>query len=130
MGRIEVEYVQHMILLDAADIANRKAAQEHGIEKGGFEPDEAKTSFVNGELFRADPVQSRKGGLALSIDPVVFDSYNAKMKSRLREIGKEAIKEALVNNQEQFVGLILGEAREGRNYFDRFVQIDQQIRLF
>lgn len=130
MARIEVEYVQHLILLEAADLANRKAAQEQGIEKSGFEPDETRTQFVNGELFRADPVQSRKGGLALSIDPFVFASFSRPMQARLREIGKESIKEALVNNQEQFVGLILGEAREGRSYFDRFIQPDQQTRLF
>jgi hypothetical protein len=127
---IEVEYVQHIILLDAAAIANRLAAQEEDISQSGFEPTEDRTGFVSGELFRADPIQSRKGGLTLSIDPFIFDLYSAKMKLRLREIGKQAIKEALVNNQEQFVGLILGEAREGRNYFDRFVVENQQTRLF
>ena len=130
MPLIEIEYVQHMILIEAAEVANRKAAQEQDIEKGGFVPTEDRTGFVSGEIFRPDPVQSRKGGLCLSIDPIVFDAYPKTMQARLREIGREAMKEALVNNQEQFVGLILGEARQGRNYFDRFVIENQQIRLF
>jgi hypothetical protein len=48
----------------------------------------------------------------------------------LREIGREAMKEALVKNQFQLVGLMLGEARQGRNYFDRFILENQQTRIF
>jgi UDP-N-acetyl-D-mannosaminuronate dehydrogenase len=126
----QVEEVHHIILIDAAEIANRMAAQEQGIEKAGIVPTEDRMSFVSGEIFRPDPGRSRKGGLCLSIDPFVFDAYPEPMQTRLREIGREAMKEALVKNQFQLVGLMLGEARQGRNYFDRFILENQQTRIF
>lgn len=41
-----------------------------------------------------------------------------KVKYRYRLAAIRAIKNAIMNHQDLFVGLIVGEARAGRNYFD------------
>lgn len=125
----ELEFVQHMILFDAADHANQEISNENFTYKNG------QPAMLMGEIFRADPVQSTKGGMCLSIDEHVTASLSAGAIRRLHEIGVKALHDALVENQDKFVGLILGEAREGRNYFDRFPPNDPpgrpgQGRLF
>lgn len=124
------EYVHLAILKDAARIANEKYAQEFdvnndpGWRKGRFRPD-TRQARVYGDIFRADPVQSRKGGLCLSVDPRTMAMLDPDQQMQLREIGRSAIKQSIVENQRAFVGLILGEARKGDNYFDRYEQPSQ-----
>lgn len=127
------QLVHLAILKDAADIANQRYAEEFdvaniGWRRGRFDP-KMRKALVSGILFRPDEVQSQKGGLCLSIDEGVAQSLDPEERERVREIGKKAIKQALVKNQSAFVGLILGEARQGRNYFDRFDSPDQ-LRMF
>ena len=95
------------ILRDAEIIANRLY-------------EESRSGFGQGQIFRADPIQSTKGGLCLSIDEVVAESLDQDEVVEAHQIGVEAIRQSILKNYESFVGLILGDARNGRNYFDRF----------
>jgi hypothetical protein len=45
-----------------------------------------------------------------------------KVKWRYRVHAQEALKGAIVQQGELFVGMVFGEARAGRNYFDRWQQ--------
>lgn len=108
MPLYEVQEVHHLILFDAADIANAELSALNEIGPSG------------GQIFRADPAVSERGGLSLSIDPVVYAGLPEAVKAQVHDIGRRAIRQALVMNSNQFVGLILGEARQDRNYFDRF----------
>jgi hypothetical protein len=121
---IELEYVQHMLLFDAADIANQQIPHEDLRLRNG------QPARLHGEVFRADPVRSTKGGLCLSVDTVTANSLSKASIKRLHELGVQSMRKALVQNKEQFVGVLVGEARQGRNYFDRFVQAGQQGKLF
>lgn len=117
MARMEREYVQHMILFEAADIANRRFSLEY-------------PSLITGEVFRADPVRSERGGMCLSIDQMLISTMTKDEIAELHHIGTQSVREALVTMQKQFIGLILGEARRGRNYFDDFIKPNEQTRLF
>lgn len=120
-----VEEVQDYILTDAEDFANERLLEESGDTTsplyGIVEP---------GRAYRADPIQSERGGLCLTFDPSFTMSRSPEQIERLHDIGRRAIKQALVKNHDQFVGVILGEARAGRNYFERFESDDHQYRLF
>lgn len=108
-GYDTIESVQEEILWDAANHANYRFNTEF-------------PSFVtSGEIFRAEPHHSSKGGLCLSVDEGVTATMTQQEIVYLHKIGLEAIRRALVDKKEIFVGLILSEARQGRNYFDRFV---------
>lgn len=54
---------------------------------------------------------------------IVFDqnmmSAGEEVVAAMQEIGNRAMHEALVEHGDLLVGAILGEARKGRNYFDR-----------
>jgi hypothetical protein len=123
----KVELVHRAILEEAAAIANRRAATE-GIEPpqrrmaagARFKAGRKRSGFVSGEVFRADPGRSRKGGLALSIEPALITGADQARISHLQQIARDAIKEALGRKGGLLVGLIIGERRAGRDYFERF----------
>lgn len=77
-------------------------------------------------IFKEASNQSSNGGLCLEIDPVVYGLIPAAslegFQEKIHEVGRDAVKKALVENGDVFVGLILGVARrEGLDtYFDRF----------
>lgn len=131
------DLVHLAILKDAAEIANQQFALEYGSDadparwkRGRFEkPPHERETIVYGDLFRPDPIQSEKGGLCLSIDPRIAQGMPPEQRKRVHEIGRNAIKQSLVKNRQVFIGLIIGEARAGRNYFDNFDQQDQ-LRFF
>lgn len=134
-----VELVHLAILKDAATIANRTVMQlgvigpQRPLAAGErFNPEARKkrSRFVAGEVYRADPIRSRKGGLCLSVDPSVVEGMTDAEVAHLHEIGVEAVKQAIAKNKHLFVGLILGDARKGNNYFDRFLAPGEQKRLF
>ena len=137
MPLYEVNEVHHHILFTAADIANRRFKELDFISPSSnqtnlfetIDKELAKRGTMLTDIYRADPIQSEKGGLCLSIDPKVYETIPTELRDDVHRIGREAIKQALIENQKQFVGLILGEARQGRNYFDRFDPPDQG-RLF
>jgi hypothetical protein len=77
-----------------------------------------------GSPFREAEVKSTKGGLCLDYDEGLLILSPEEERERVQEvmtrIGTDAILQALSEKKDLFVGLILGEARKGRNYFDRF----------
>jgi hypothetical protein len=103
---ISVEYAHHVIIGDAEDIAN------HEIQALGWN--------VSGKLFRFDPAQSERAGLTMSMDKVIAETLTEDQIKQARAIGLKAIRQSLIKNKEGFVGLIVGDARQGRNYFDRY----------
>lgn len=117
---MEVQEIHHIILGEAADIANREISIEPGFE------------LYQGEIFRPDPVtrDDGLGGLALVLDDSVTKTLNPGQIRRLHEIGRDSVRQALLQNREGFVGLIVGHARKGENYFDRFIRPNQQTSLF
>jgi hypothetical protein len=130
-----VEFVHLAILKDAAKIANEEyfaefdPARPTSYRPGRFRaPPGERQGLVFGDIYRPDPVQSDKGGLALSIDPHVFSALDQEQQLRARTIARAALKRAIVENKTAFIGLILGEARQGRNYFERY-GLEDQLRL-
>lgn len=57
----------------------------------------------------------REGGLA-NFSP----EERRQITETMERIANEAVRQSLIDNQDLFVGVILGEARQGRNYFDSF----------
>jgi hypothetical protein len=85
--------------------------------------------MVSGQVFRPDRGRSEKSGLCLSLDESIVQGRTEEEIIELHEIGKAAIMEAITRwHPDLFAGLIVGEARQGRNYFDR--KKFQQQRLF
>jgi hypothetical protein len=137
-----VEQVHLAILQDAADEANRRWSQMFDVDvaptyipAGQRFNAEARArrgkSWASGEVFRADPIQSTKGGLCLTVNEAVTMTMTVDDIQLLHRVGRESMHWSLIKNQEKFVGLILGEARHGRDYFARYPNnITGQFRLF
>lgn len=100
----------HEIICDAAvGIANDLVAQNPRIARKW-----------KGPVFRnSSPYND--GRLVLEITEE-YRSAPDKVKRIYRVEGARAVRMALVRNQNLFVGMIFGEARAGRNYFDRWAQ--------
>ena len=114
------ELVHLAILKDAADIGNMRVA-----DRASEFP-----QLVAGGAFVPAPLKSRRGGLALGLRSGLEHLPPDQIK-KLHQIGVQAVRESLMKNQREFVGLILGEARRGRNYFQRFAyQVGDQMELF
>lgn len=60
------------------------------------------------------------GGLSISYDEALMHGRDDEWKAEMAAIGRRAIRQALAQNANVLVGLILGEARHGRNYFHGF----------
>lgn len=121
-----VELVHSAILRDAADLANAEVANRFVLPNPRrapgttrFDPRNRQPRF-SGMVFRPDPVRSRKGGLSLSIEEAVMINMTDQEKAELKSIGRDAIHKAIKRNKRAFIGLILGKARKGENYFDRY----------
>lgn len=52
------------------------------------------------------------------------ESERQEITARMERIAQQAVQQSLQDNADLFVGVILGEARKGRNYFDHFVKED------
>lgn len=79
----------------------------------------------SGHIFREANNQSEKGGLCLEIEASVIAYINTLPEKNeyttiLHEIARNAIMEAIASNKEAFAGLIIADARNGKNYFERF----------
>jgi hypothetical protein len=132
-----VDLVHLAILKDAADIANRKIAEAGVVgtraqPRAGqrFDAEARKKRRPQGQVFRPDPIQSHRGGLCLSLDPMITEKLDYVSLLQLHEIGRNAIREAIMLNRNAFAGLIVGETRAGRNYFDRFHATGDQMTIF
>lgn len=111
---MEVLDLHMQISTRAAEIANNELSKRGIIES----------------VFRADPRRSQRGGLTLSVDEMKWDSLSKRKQKEYRGIGKRAMHEAIVEFKDEFVGLIIGDAREGKNYFERFIAPEEQVKLF
>lgn len=132
-----VDQVHDTILETAARIANRMYVELQDVGYINYAPGErfnverraARGGMVSGQVFRPDRGRSEKSGLCLSLDESIVQGRTEEEIIELHEIGKAAIIEAITRwHPDLFAGLIVGEARQGRNYFDR--KKFQQQRLF
>lgn len=113
------ELVHLAILKDAAEIANVMAVEDDRLPE-----------IVAGGPFNPAPLRSRRGGLALALTPGTERMAPEKL-AVLREVGVAAVHRSLMKNQREFVGLVLGHAKHGVNYFDRFrYAVGEQTELF
>lgn len=119
-----VELVHSAILRDAVDIANAEVASRFVVppthQAAGTRFSARNRRRFGGMVFRPDPIRSRRGGLALTIEQSVMVGLSDEEKAELRAIGRRAIHKAIKRNKRAFVGLIIGKARKGENYFDRY----------
>lgn len=137
-----IEQVHLAILQDAAAEANRRWEEAFGanevpatnIGPGQRFNAEARRrrgkTWARGEVFRADPIQSTKGGLCLSVNEAVTMNMAPEDILVLHQVGRDAVHWSLVKNKDKFMGLIVGEAKQGRDYFARFPNPTGQFRLF
>jgi hypothetical protein len=119
-GYDSIEFVHEQILHDAANIANQRLETEEDFER------------YYGEVFRPDAAERDDGlgGLALVLDESITRTLPAEKILRLHQIGTAAIRQAILRNHQGFAGAIVGLARKGENYFDRFVRPGEQRSLF
>lgn len=117
---LTVDDVHATILADAEFLANQRAFLELDLSGAG------------GQIFRADPVQTQRGGLTLSVDELTERTLgeDETKLNYIYEIGAWALEEAIFRNQEIWAAAIFSEAHQGRNYFDRFLLPGEQTRLF
>lgn len=66
------------------------------------------------------------GRLSLAISDE-YRSAPEKVKNLYRLHANTALRQSIMTNQELFVGMIFGEARAGRNYFERWKQAPSQL---
>lgn len=102
------------ILKDAADIANHRAIEVMVQELPNVSSDT--------RVFEEANNRSGPSRLTLVMNETLIASLSIDLQQRLRSIASQALREAIGKNKELFVGLILGQARQGRNYFDQFSQ--------
>lgn len=107
----DVEHLQRRLLQKAAQIANTAADR----------PPEALDA---GEVFRETNNRSGDGYLTLSFVAGVLhgveEPRRTELVSTLREIGVRSVRQAIAESPEIVGALILGSAKQGANYFDRF----------
>lgn len=104
-----VEEVHEILCDSAVRIANDLATNDMRIPKRYRGP-----VFRNGSPYN-------QGRLVLEITEEYYTA-SARTKKIYRALAQQAIRAAIFKNKELFAGLILGEARAGRNYFDRWDQ--------
>lgn len=109
-----VAEIHYLISEDAAWIANQLIYEDRYIPKKwkGY-------VFMNASPYSQD-------GLTIEVAGG-YQGAPARVKSRYQKHGKLAIQQAIVKNKNEFVGLILGEAKAGRNYFMRWDQAPTQL---
>jgi hypothetical protein len=109
-----VEEIHERICEDASWLANELIAEDKRIPRKW-----------QGYVIRNDSPYNH-GRLSLAISDEYRDA-DPKIKKLYREHATEGLRKAIVKNQELFVGMIFGEAREGRNYFKRWQQAPTQL---
>lgn len=103
-----VAEVHFIICEQAVDIANQKIND---------------TKIAN--KWKGTPIQNNSQYAGDGLSLIVAPEYQS-CPPRVREIyttnATQALRQAIANNQEKFVGMVFGEAKAGRNYFDRWQQ--------
>lgn len=107
-----VNEVHRIISAAAADIANQDPRKD------------PRFSF-QAAAEQSEVTQEGTHGLTIEWDPGQYHlSYPLEERERvsriMTEVGTDAIRQAIHVNQELFVGVIVGEARQGRDYFENF----------
>lgn len=109
-----VEEIHDIISDTAVDIAHDIVEQDTNIPRK-----------FKGHVFRnGSPYND--GGLCLEITEE-FRGATDKVKARYQHAAMLAIRRSVVYHQDLFVGMIFGEARAGRNYFQRWQQAPTQL---
>lgn len=112
-----VSDVHKAISQRAADIANRMLAQ-----------DDMLSNYFKGDVFMESAANSaRRNSSELGIGvryEQILDfpgrNVNESLEDRLTYVGQQALNQAVVEMGPEFVGLIVGEAKEGKDYFRHF----------
>lgn len=104
-----VEEVHEIICENAVTLANNLIESDPRIAKRYKGP-----VFRNGAPYNG-------GKLVLEITEE-YHGVPDRIKKFYREVGAQGVRMSIMQNQELFVGLIFGEARAGRNYFDNWQQ--------
>lgn len=115
----QIAHVHDEILEHAAEIANRLVID---YEMGGKLP---RILWGEPKPFRPVPTQTATPGFSLMYDlgyslDELEEADRALIQSVFSEIATRAVRDALSLNADKLAGLIVGEARQGRNYFDHF----------
>lgn len=109
-----VEEIHEIICADAVRIANDLVSQSPRVARKWKGP-----VFRNGSPYN-------DGRLVLEITEE-YRGAPENVQRVYRTEGMQAVRMAVVQNQELFVGTIFGEARAGRNYFDNWQQAPTRI---
>lgn len=105
-----VEEIHDMLCDAAATVANYMIANNMDIPR----------KWRGGQVIQnASPYNDGK----LTLD--ITEEYSGapeRVKRIYRTVANQALRGGIVTHKELFVGMIFGEARAGRNYFDRWKQ--------
>lgn len=110
-----VEEIHDKLCEQATTVANYQIANDMSIPK----------KWRGGEVIRNGSPYN-EGRLVLEITEE-YGTAPDKVKTKYRTHAHEAIKGVIVSQGELFVGMIFGEARAGRNYFDYWQQAPQTL---
>lgn len=103
-----VEEVHEIICDDAVRIANDSIANDFNLGK----------KWRGGHPVWRNGVPYNEGRLVIEITEE-YQSAGPRIKDIFREHGMRAIRQAILKHGELFAGMVFGEARAGRNYFNR-----------
>lgn len=109
-----VDEVHEMIMNLAAEIANAAITADDRIPRKYRGP-----ALMNGSPYS-------DGELIL----LILEEYQGvpdKWKAVYHQHAVSAVQRAIMHNQKAFAGLILGEAKAGRNYFARWPQAPERL---
>lgn len=109
-----VEEIHEHICDTAVEIANARASADTRLARkwrGG--------PFMNGSPYN-------NGALVLEIVEE-YRSAPEKVQRIYADIAVSAIHSAIVHHQDLWIGLLLGEAKNSRNYFDRWQQAPTRL---
>lgn len=109
-----VEEVHDLLCEDAMKLGNNMVDNDPAIPRKYKGP-----VFRNGSPYN-------DGRLVLEITEE-YQTVPDRIKAQYRTIAANAIRMAVMQNQDVFVGMIFGEARSGRNYFDRWTQAPERL---
>lgn len=74
---------------------------------------------LGNEVYRPSSEDTLERSISLTWDQAL-DQSPPEVIDELRRVGEQAIHDSIVENKDLFVGLILGHARNGDNYFELF----------
>jgi hypothetical protein len=135
MPAAEVLQAHAQITARAADIANSKVpAYREMMKQQGLDENIIRriAQFMGvGNYFRPKPYQSGNSNFGLLIDfnfeGIMDPEARKNLRQTFKQIGADAIRQAVSENTEALRAAIIADARQGNNYFANF---KEQRRLF